>query len=252
MSSEEPGRAPEETVGDTPSEATAASGEHRPDDVEHDPDGLDLARALTRAVARIGGTPARKRSSRPRRSTGKGRVSGAHPDERDPQTLDATLSRLVGDHGWDLSLRVHGVFGRWSQIVGEECGAPPAAATADSLYFVPFLIPGDTMPVQIWTPDTGLRVAGNMTFSPQPDTDWGDLDPQAMNSIVGRIAPKGKVLLVDAPFSVEAARATRNIESVSLQEAAKLNTLDLCHYQKIVVSTKALEAIIARVNGGKN
>jgi large subunit ribosomal protein L4 len=75
---------------------------------------------------------------------------------------------------------------------------------------------------------------------------------KAMNSIVGRIAPKGKVLLVDAPFSVEAARATRNIERVSLQEAAKLNTLDLCHYQKIVVSTKALEAIIARVNGGKN
>jgi Ni/Co efflux regulator RcnB len=34
---------------------------------------------------------------------------------------------------------------------------------------------------------------------------------------------------------------------VSLQEAAKLNTLDLAQYQKIIVSTKALEAIIARV-----
>ena len=87
--------------------------------VEHDPDGLDLARALTRAVARLGGKPAKKRSTRPRRTNEKGRVSGAHPDERDPQTLDATLSRLVGDHGWDLSLRVHGVFGRWAQIVGE-------------------------------------------------------------------------------------------------------------------------------------
>jgi large subunit ribosomal protein L4 len=72
------------------------------------------------------------------------------------------------------------------------------------------------------------------------------------NQLVGRIAPKGKVLLVDAPFAANTARAARNIERVSLQEAAKLNTLDLCQYQKIVVSTKALEAIIARVNGGKN
>jgi large subunit ribosomal protein L4 len=70
--------------------------------------------------------------------------------------------------------------------------------------------------------------------------------------VLGRIAPKGKLLLVDAPFSVEAARAARNIERVSLQEAAKLNALDLAQYSKIIISTKALEQIIARVNGGKN
>lgn len=75
---------------------------------------------------------------------------------------------------------------------------------------------------------------------------------KAMNQTVGRIAPKGRVLLVDAPFAAEAARASRNIARVSLQEAAKLNTLDLAQYRKIIVSTKALEAIIARVNGGKN
>ena len=75
---------------------------------------------------------------------------------------------------------------------------------------------------------------------------------KAMNLVVGRIAPKGKILLVDAPFAVETARASRNIERVSLQEAAKLNTLDLAQYKKIIVSTKALEAIIARVKGGKN
>ena len=73
---------------------------------------------------------------------------------------------------------------------------------------------------------------------------------KAVNAVVGRIAPKGRVLLVDAPFSAEASRAARNIERVSLQEAAKLNTHDLCQYQKIVVSTKALEAIIARVELG--
>ena len=73
-----------------------------------------------------------------------------------------------------------------------------------------------------------------------------------VDAIVGRIAPKGKILLVDAPFTAEHARAARNIERVSLQDASKLNTLDLAQYKKIIVSTKALETILARVNGGKN
>jgi len=80
---------------------------------------------------------------------------------------------------------------------------------------------------------------------PQPKTKLVDV-------IVGRIAPKGKILLVDAPHTADHARAARNIERVSLQDASKLNTLDLAQYKKIIVSTKALEAILARVTGGKN
>jgi large subunit ribosomal protein L4 len=68
-------------------------------------------------------------------------------------------------------------------------------------------------------------------------------------AVLERIAPKGKVLIVDAPFSTEASRAARNLARVTLQEAAKLNTLDLVQYAKIVVSTKALEKIIARTGG---
>jgi large subunit ribosomal protein L4 len=75
---------------------------------------------------------------------------------------------------------------------------------------------------------------------------------KAINEVVGRIAPKGRVLLVDAPFAAETSRASRNLERVSLQDASKLNTLDLAQYVKIIVSSKALDAIIARVNGGKN
>jgi large subunit ribosomal protein L4 len=73
-----------------------------------------------------------------------------------------------------------------------------------------------------------------------------------IGQVVDRIAPKGKVLLVDAPFTAEAFRAARNLDRVSLQEAAKLNTLDLVNYAKIVVSTKALEQILARANGGQS
>jgi large subunit ribosomal protein L4 len=84
------------------------------------------------------------------------------------------------------------------------------------------------------------------TFAPaQPKT-------KLMGKVVKLIAPKGRVLLVDAPFSAEASRAARNLDRVTLQEAAKLNTLDLVQYAKIVVSTKALEQIIARANGGQS
>jgi len=75
---------------------------------------------------------------------------------------------------------------------------------------------------------------------------------KSVDVILGRICSKGKLLLVDAPFAVATARAARNIERVSLQDASKLNTLDLAQYKKIIVSTKALETILARVNGGKN
>jgi large subunit ribosomal protein L4 len=72
---------------------------------------------------------------------------------------------------------------------------------------------------------------------------------KVVNQVVGRIAPAGRVLLVDAPFTSDTLRAARNLERVSLQEAAKLNPLDLSNHRKIIVSSKALEAILARVNG---
>jgi large subunit ribosomal protein L4 len=75
---------------------------------------------------------------------------------------------------------------------------------------------------------------------------------KVISELLTRIAPKGKLLLVDAPFAVEILRAARNLKRVSMQEAAKLNSLDLAQYQRIIVSAKALDAIIARVTGGKN
>ncbi len=75
---------------------------------------------------------------------------------------------------------------------------------------------------------------------------------KAMNTVLTRIAPKGKVLFVDAPFTIQATRAARNLDRVTLQVASKLNTLDLVQYTKIVVSSQALEQIIARTTGGQS
>ena len=93
-----------------------------PEQAAHQPEGLDLARAFTRAAA--GSTPsrrARKRATAP--PPGKRASSGAHPDERDPQTLESTVGRIVEQHGWELDLRVHAVFARWAELVGDEIAA---------------------------------------------------------------------------------------------------------------------------------
>lgn len=73
-----------------------------------------------------------------------------------------------------------------------------------------------------------------------------------IDTIIGRIAPAGKILIVDETFSTEAARAARNIQRVFMQEANELNALDLAQYKKIIMSTKALEKVIARINGDKS
>ena len=94
-----------------------------PEPPEHAAEGLDLARALARATARS--TPGRK--SAVRRTTQSaprtGRVSGAHADDRDPQTLDAALTRVVDDHGWQVDLKVASMFARWTELVGSEVGS---------------------------------------------------------------------------------------------------------------------------------
>jgi predicted nucleic acid-binding Zn ribbon protein len=87
--------------------------------IEHHAEGLELARTLARSTARS--APAKRvRRRGTERRTGPAKASGAFPDERDPQLLDATVSRLVDDHGWDVDLRVAGVFARWAELVGED------------------------------------------------------------------------------------------------------------------------------------
>ena len=85
--------------------------------IEHDPTGLDLARSV---AGRYRGGGPRRRPRRRRSKPPSAKPSGAHPDERDPQTLDAAIDRLVAEHGWQTDIAVHAVFSRWDQIVGVE------------------------------------------------------------------------------------------------------------------------------------
>lgn len=88
---------------------------------EHRPDGLDLARAAARAAAATpGAAPARRRTSSSFRKRTRTTSSGARPDDRDPQLLEQAMGRLIANHGWEVDLRVQGVFGRWAELVGSE------------------------------------------------------------------------------------------------------------------------------------
>ncbi len=87
-----------------------------PPEPGHDETGLELARAVARSLSGV--RPVTRRKPRARRIDP--RVSSAHPDDRDPQTLDATLGRLVAEQGWATEIRTHGALARWGVIVGAE------------------------------------------------------------------------------------------------------------------------------------
>ena len=118
------------TDDETPDQPAEQSG--------HRPDGLDLAKNLARATARSSPAKRVRRAGRlggTDRRTGPAKSSGAFPDDRDPQLLDVTVNRLVDDHGWDVDLRVAGMFARWSELVGDEVArhATPESFTDGTL-----------------------------------------------------------------------------------------------------------------------
>lgn len=59
---------------------------------------------------------------------------------------------------------------------GDDCGSPSPAIAETAIYFVPYLLPGASAPVQVWTTDEGLKVAGTLTYAAQPGTTWDDLN----------------------------------------------------------------------------
>ncbi|MGH3496429.1 MAG: DUF721 domain-containing protein [Nocardioidaceae bacterium] len=122
---DDPGNGPQEP--DAPSAPGARDQPETVGEPAHDRAGLELARAIARAYQSSGGkgrgqgAPGpRSAGRRRRRAWGPGAVSGAHPDDRDPQPLDVTIDKLVVEHGWRADVAVHGVFGRWDTIVGPE------------------------------------------------------------------------------------------------------------------------------------
>lgn len=64
--------------------------------------------------------------------------------------------------------------------------------------------------------------------------------------VIQLIISKGKLLIVDDKWEEKTSLAARNLSQITLTEASTLNALDLCHYDKILVSEKGMETIIER------
>ncbi|WP_249666220.1 DUF721 domain-containing protein [Nocardioides faecalis] len=161
-------------------------------DLDHRPDGLDLARAQTSSAAGAATTPAkrpRSRSGDPRRAflgfrgrRGEPQLSSAHPDGRDPQGLSGEVARLIGERGWGLDLQVRGVFGRWSEIVGAEIGAH---STPESLTDGVLVVRTDST---AWA--TQLKLLAS-TIVKRLNTELGD-GTVTVVEVLGPLAPSWK------------------------------------------------------------
>lgn len=71
-----------------------------------------------------------------------------------------------------------------TKVEQDDCGAPPAGVSDSAIYFVPYLLPGDQKPALQWSPTDGLTISGNLTYMPEPGTDWKDIDPEKYQNII--------------------------------------------------------------------
>lgn len=107
-------RQPEPAAEDR-STANSSTGEQGPTG-DHDPTGLDLARAIADSV---GAQQRRRRRKRPPRQPSVETVrSGARPDDRDPKLLGTAFDNLVESKGWSTDLSVRALLARWPSLVG--------------------------------------------------------------------------------------------------------------------------------------
>lgn len=127
-----------------------------------------------------------------------------------------------------------------------------------------------------------IMVGGGVVFGPQPRSyrkkinrkvkllalrrilfdraNSGDLaviekvDPEApktgpMAKVFETIAPTGSILLIADNYSDNAILALRNIQRLHLQEAGKVNALDLAQFKHILFTDSALQFVLQRANG---
>ncbi len=70
------------------------------------------------------------------------------------------------------------------------------------------------------------------------------------NEVLGKIAPEGRVLVMDDSWSDQTILAARNISRVEVNEASDVNAFDLSNYDQLIITEKGLERLLARMNGG--
>lgn len=75
---------------------------------------------------------------------------------------------------------------------------------------------------------------------------------KVFNQLLGTIGIQGKLLIVDDQFQDKEVLAARNIERVTISEAAQLNAWDLVRYDNVIISERGFSTILSRIAGGSN
>ena len=88
--------------------------------------------------------------------------------------------------------------------------------------------------------ENGLSVIEEFD-APEPKT-------KAVDAILSKIQPKGKILLIDDVFADKFVLASRNIARVNFCETASLSAMELVRFDNIIVSRKGLDTVLARAN----
>ncbi|MFP4352173.1 MAG: 50S ribosomal protein L4 [Puniceicoccaceae bacterium] len=83
---------------------------------------------------------------------------------------------------------------------------------------------------------------------------WEAAEPRTkpFAGLLEKITPARRVLLVDDEIPANVALSGRNIERVHFAEAGNLNAYDVVRFDAIVISERALQTVLARVNGGES
>jgi len=78
----------------------------------------------------------------------------------------------------------------------------------------------------------------------------GERKTKRFNDLLVKIAPQGKLLILDDSWSDQNILAARNINRIEVNEASDVNALDLSRYDQVIFSEKGLERLLTRINGG--
>jgi len=80
--------------------------------------------------------------------------------------------------------------------------------------------------------------------------ELSDRKTKLFSELLGKIAPEGKLLILDDSWSDQNILAARNINRIEVTEASDVNAVDLCRYDQVILSEKGLERLLTRINGG--
>ncbi|MBC2603274.1 50S ribosomal protein L4 [Puniceicoccus vermicola] len=79
-----------------------------------------------------------------------------------------------------------------------------------------------------------------------------EVKTKPFDALVSKIQPNRRVLIVDDEISTNVALSGRNIARLHFAETSNVNAYDIVRFDTIIFSERAIDTLLARVNGGES